>query len=440
MNAQEAFGHFHRQSPWPGVLALDEAPQADHDAQGGLWKLTCGESQVQISDSTAEVVSGQWKVNPNQAILCLVTSTGLALLGVYGLAYAAKIPTITACLLLNTSLGRFGPFLTALASLAVASIWGAYLLSYLQATLREPLDWLLTGQAQLPSSSRWREPLRLLAIGQAIYVMDSLVGAWQRHELSAPLALAMLFQVGVVAGCCHLSRNREFPFSPWLDVARWSALWLASLLLNRPGALIGAALTVMASFYALVRMSSALKEKVLHREASRPEERLFWLCVQMMVLVSMGAWLGHTLYWASIPLHGKVQDALATQAWVWGATLGTLGALLIAPLGPVRLPLFLASTLYQALLTKMGPGPAVAGAILVILIQSWHKHPGEYRRILYTALTFGLAESSGRLLGAAAGFFFLGFEGGSVGAALGERTLGAYALLQAENSPDLSQG
>ena len=107
----------------------------------------------------------------------------------------------------------------------------------------------------------------------------------------------------------------------------------------------------------------------------------------------------------------------------------------MAPVGPVKVPLFIASTLYQALLGAFGAVPALLGAVAVVFGSALWKHPREPRRAFSSALTFGLAESAGRVTGACLGLFFLGLEGGAVGGALGERALGALALLRWEESP-----
>ena len=426
--AQQAAEALRCASGWPDLLHFEQSLEADYDNDRKVWRLSQGSSYADVDDGDGKVVAGRWQVKPIQAWLQMLTTTGLAVLGVYGLASAAKFPAVAMTMLVAALAGPLGPLLVGLLSLAFLAIWGSYLLAYLADCLGPTLSMVAERKLDLPDHPRWREPLRLLAIAQAIYVLDAISGAIQRHEVAAPLLFAMAMQVIVIGGCCSLNAARA-----WRDVLGWSALWALSAWVHP---LIGAIATLLVAAIAANRMRPSFPRGLLARnEAKTTIEKIFWLVMQLMVFASMGALLGHCLYWGSTSLHPRLSDDVAKQAWVWGATVGTFLALCLAPLGPLRIPLFIASSLYQALLAKLGPGPALVGAVAVIFVQAWHQHPRQPLRVLNTAATFGLADTGGRLLGGCLGLFFLGFEGGPVGAALGERLLGALSLLKAEEAP-----
>jgi len=415
VTAQQAVSALQHSTCWPGLLKLE--PGLEARQEGGCWHLSSGPSQA-VVDSTGQLVSGRWLVHQGQAKLQLALGTILAGLGLYSLAYAAKVPTLIAVL----NLPRAGFLLVALYLI----LWASYLLKYLGNHLMGALETAHSGFQALPDQGSWRETLRPTAIAQSIYILDAFLGAYQRQQLSGPLIFSLATQLILVAGCCRLTSP-----SALRDAVFWSALW--SLFLIDVRLLVFGAMPVLTLLSSL-RMLGQLKGGLsLNINTETLTEKLFWLCFLLMVCVSFGALLGHALYFGLHPT-GQGDDP-SKPWWVGGGTLGTILALFIAPLGAVRIPLFIASTLYQALLNKFGAVVALLGAVAVILLRALWQHPREPLVALRTGLTFGLAESAGRLLGACLGLFFLGLEGGAVGSALGERALGALVLLREEPKP-----
>lgn len=409
--AQRAVAALQNSTFWPGLLRLEPGLEAREE---GDWHLASGESQAVVK---GDLVSGRWAVNRTQALLQLMLGTILAGLGLYSLAYAAKLPVLVAVVNL--------PQPAVLLVLLYLLVWAAYLLDHLGKSLMGALQTVHDGFQTLPDSGAWRETLRPIAVAQSIYILDAFFGAYQRHQITGPLLFGLAAQIILVAGCCHLS-----PRHGWRDVVVWCAAW--SLILVDVRLFVYLALPAVV-LVTTPRMLRELKNGLtLNVNTETLTEKLFWLCFLLMVCVSFGALLGHTLFWG---LHPRaLGDDPGKPWWVGGATVATILALFIAPLGAVRIPLFLASTLYQALLAKFGALAALLGAIAVILARSLWLHPRQPLVALRHSLTFGLAESTGRMLGACLGLFFLGLEGGAVGGALGERALGALVLLRQEEA------
>lgn len=415
MTAEQAVSALQHSTCWPGLLRIE--PGLEARQEGDCWHLSSGPSQA-VVDPSGQLLSGRWLVHKGQAKLQLMLGTILAGLGLYSLAYAAKIPTLIA--LVNLPRASFPLVVLYLA------VWATYLLQYLGKHLMGALDTVHSGYQSLPDKGGWRETLRPIAIAQSIYILDAFFGAYQRQQVSGPLMFSLAAQLILVLGCCRLTSPTALR-----DAMLWSALW--SLFLVDVRLLVFAAMpivTLVSSWRMLRQLKGGLS---LNINTDSLTEKLFWLCFLLMLCVSFGALMGHALYFGLHPT-GQGEDP-SKPWWVAGGTLGTILALFIAPLGAVRIPLFIASTLYQALLSKFGAVAALLGAVAVILVRALWQHPREPLVALRTGLRFGLAESAGRLLGACLGLFFLGLEGGAVGSALGERALGALVLLREEPEP-----
>ena len=175
--AQQAAEALRRASDWPELLHFEQSLEADYDEERKVWRLSQGSSYADVDDRDGKVVAGHWQVKPVQAWLQMLTTTGLAVLGVYSVASSAKFPAVQMTLLVAALAGRLGPLLVGLLSIAFMAIWGSYLLAYLADCLGPTLSMVAGRKLELPDQARWREPLRLLAIGQAIYVLDALSGA-----------------------------------------------------------------------------------------------------------------------------------------------------------------------------------------------------------------------------------------------------------------------
>jgi hypothetical protein len=445
LTAEQAVAALQQSTHWPGLLHLEPGLEARLAEPERVWHLRQGQGQVELEAASGRMLRGSWPVKPGQARLQLALATSVAGLSVYSLAYAAKLPCLIAALNLAALLGGTpGALVSALLAALFLTLWGAYLLKFCSQSLMTALDTVHSGLQQFPDGAPWRQPLRLLAIAQGIYILDAGAAAMQRNMLSGPLIFGLATQAVLIGLCAYLLQSSRDPIalprprSPLQEVLGWCALWLVCFRFPEvaffgaiPVTMLVMGRTMVGELWGGIRLN-------VHSQSLT--EKLFWLSLSLMVFVSFGALLGHTLYWATRSLHpnGTGED-VAIQWWVAGATVGTLLALFTAPLGRVKLPLFLASTLYQALIGKFGALTALVGAIAVIFLQAFWRQPGRPRQALTDALTFGLAESAGRVVGASLGLFFLGLEGAAVGGALGERALGAMALIQADTAPMLPE-
>ncbi|MBT9586682.1 hypothetical protein IV102_25290 [bacterium] len=438
LSAEHAVLALNRSTHWPGLLKIEPGLEASLCQQRGVWHLSQSDCQVELEASSGRMLRGSWVVKPGQANLQLALATAMAGLGLYSLAYAAKLPCLVMAVNLAALLGgAFGAAVSGLLALLFLALVGAYLLDYCSKHLMSALEVVHSGRQQFPDHAPWREPFRLLAVAQGIYILDALAGAQERNEMTGPLLFSLAAQLLLILACSHLVTTSRDPLAlpsgrtPLWDVLAWSGLWLVCLWLPVVAVFGGIPLAMLLMGRKMV--GELCNGVNLNVHAETLTEKLFWLSLSLMLFVSFGALLGHTLSWATQALHPALQGhEIAKQCWVWGATLGTLLALFMAPLGPIKIPLFIASTLYQALLGHFGAVAALGGAVAVIFVQAIWCHPRQPRQALSSALTFGLAESFGRVAGSALGLFFLGLEGAAVGGALGERALGAVALLKSE--------
>lgn len=123
-----------------------------------------------------------------------------------------------------------------------------------------------------------------------------------------------------------------------------------------------------------------------------------------------------------------IEQALAMKAGVWAASAGTLYALLTSQLKQERTALVIslgASAIFGA---TLGPWASAPAGLVFIVIPQLLQGRGS-ARALVRAWGFSMGQTTGKLAGALVGMFFLGAEGGPIGAVLGE-SLGGVICYQ----------